>query len=151
MNSIISERLNYVRKLLNEEKTSTQQELCDSLEKAGYEVNQSTISRDLRKIGAVKIVDNRGRTTYKLSEQEVEKNIMGQSFIALVKNITHNGSLIVISTLPGSASLIARHLDIVRPDGILGTIAGDDTIFIAPYKTSEIKKTINSIKESLAQ
>lgn len=149
MSPTIADRLNYIRKILGESKNSTQQELCESLEKVGYEVNQSTISRDLRKIGAVKIVDQQGRTTYKLTETETEKSIMGQSFISLVRNISHNGSMIVISTSPGSASLVARHLDILRPQGILGTIAGDDTIFIAPFKVSEIKKTMNSIRESL--
>lgn len=149
MSPNITERLNYIRKLLGEGKKSTQEELRDALEKAGHEVNQSTISRDLRKVGAVKVIDHHGVTTYKLSENEVEKNVMGQSFIALIRNITHNGSMIVLSTTPGSASLIARHLDIIRPDGILGTIAGDDTIFIAPQKCGEIKKTISAIKESL--
>ena len=56
--------------------------------------------------------------------------------------------MIVIHTSPGSASLVARHLDINRPGGILGTIAGDDTIFVAPGKDISIKQTIAAIRES---
>jgi transcriptional regulator of arginine metabolism len=145
----IAERLNYMRKILGKGENSTQEELRESLEKAGFEVNQSTISRDLRKIGVIKFVDQNGQTAYKLADQEVEKNVITQSLITLVKDISHNGSLIVLSTSPGSASLIARHLDLIKLNGILGTIAGDDTIFIAPRKCTEIKKVIRDIQDSL--
>ena len=56
--------------------------------------------------------------------------------------------MIVIQTSPGSASLVARHLDMNKPADILGTIAGDDTIFVAPSKDFSIKQTISAIRES---
>ena len=149
MSPSIAERLNHMRRLLGEGKNSTQEELRDSLEKAGFDVNQSTISRDLRKIGAIKAIDPKGRTIYKFSETVADKHLVAQSVWDLIKSIDHNGALIVISTTPGSASLVARHLDIVKPAGILGTIAGDDTIFVAPIKSKDIKQTIRTIRDSL--
>lgn len=139
-----------IRRLLGAGKSSTQEELRDDLEKEGFDVNQSTISRDLRKIGAIKTIDAKGRTVYRLSEAAAEKNIVGQSVPDLILSIEHNDSMIVISTTPGSASLVARHLDIVKPAGILGTIAGDDTIFVVPTKVKSINQTVEAIKDSFS-
>ena len=144
----VSERLNALRKILESGKSSTQEELRDMLEAKGHDVNQSTISRDLRKIGAIKGTDNKSRTVYRLSEMSSESNFVGQSIGDLILNISHNDSMIVIQTSPGSASLVARHLDINRPADILGTIAGDDTIFVAPSREHSIKQTILAIRDS---
>ena len=144
----VSDRLNALRKILESGKSSTQEELRDMLEAKGHDVNQSTISRDLRKIGAIKGTDNKSRTVYRLSEMSSESNFVGQSIGDLILNITHNDSMIVIQTSPGSASLVARHLDINKPADILGTIAGDDTIFVAPSKEHSIKQSIIAIRES---
>jgi transcriptional regulator of arginine metabolism len=144
----VSERLSALRKILESGKNSTQEELRDMLEAKGHNVNQSTISRDLRKIGAIKGTDNKGRTVYRLSEISQESSFVAQSVGDLILNITHNDSMIVIQTSPGSASLVARHLDMNKPADILGTIAGDDTIFVAPSKDFSIKQTITAIRES---
>lgn len=148
MSPSISDRLSALRKLLESGKNSTQEELREMLESKGHDVNQSTISRDLRKIGAIKGTDSKGRTIYRLSENASESTFVAQSVPDLITSITHNDSMIVIHTSPGSASLVARHLDINRPANILGTIAGDDTIFVAPSKDFSIKQTITAIKES---
>ena len=144
----VSERLSALRKILESGKNSTQEELRDMLEAKGHNVNQSTISRDLRKIGAIKGTDNKGRTVYRLSDLSQESTFVAQSVGDLILNITHNDSMIVIQTSPGSASLVARHLDMNKPADILGTIAGDDTIFVAPSKDFSIKQTISAIRES---
>ena len=144
----VTDRLNALRKLLEQGKNSTQEELREMLESKGHDVNQSTISRDLRKIGAIKGTDNKGRTIYRLSETAGETTFVNQSVPDLITSISHNDSMIVIHTSPGSASLVARHLDINRPANILGTIAGDDTIFVAPSKEFTMKQTIAAIKES---
>lgn len=149
MTSAVLERLNALRKILESGKNSTQEEIRDMLEEKGFDVNQSTISRDLRKVGAIKATDSKGRTVYRLSQVVSETNFVAQSLGDLILSITNNDSLIVIQTTPGSASLIARHLDINRPAAILGTIAGDDTIFVAPSKEQSIKHTINAIRESI--
>ena len=144
----VTERFELLRKILESGKNSTQEEIRATLEAKGHDVNQSTISRDLRKLGAIKGTDTKGRTIYRLSEKNVEPSFVTQSLSDLILTITHNNSLIVIQTTPGSASLIARHLDVFRPADILGTIAGDDTIFVAPSKDFSIKHTISSIRES---
>lgn len=145
----VAERLNVLKKILESGKNSTQEEIREMLEAKGFDVNQSTISRDIKKLGAIKGTDKKGRTTYRLSDSSNESTFIAQSMTDLILEITHNDSLIVIQTTPGSASLVARQLDINKPAGILGTIAGDDTIFVAPSKEVSIKQTIAAIREAL--
>lgn len=141
-----AERLNSLRKLLSAGLISTQEELVEELRHQKFRVTQSTISRDLRKIGAIKGQDATGRTVYRLPSEESMPAIMpGNGLGGLLVNIQHNGSLIVINTTPGSASLVARQLDQTKPEGILGTIAGDDTIFVAPVSSRRIQQTIDAI------
>lgn len=125
----------------------TQEAICDELKTLGYKVTQSTVSRGLRKLGAVRATDTEGNTVYRLGEES--SPLMAASLKDLIMDILSNGSTIVIRTTPGSASLVARHLDHSRPGGILGTIAGDDTIFVAPASMQKIPKTIQAIEESL--
>ncbi|MDZ4661398.1 MAG: arginine repressor [Pseudomonadota bacterium] len=144
------ERQKVLSKLLAGGRMSTQEELVEELSRLKFDVTQSTISRDLRRIGAVKAVDANGATIYRLGTTALPPALLTSSSLrSLLVDITHNDSLIVMRTVAGSASLVAAHLDNNRPEGILGTIAGDDTIFVAPSSTSAIKKTIKTIYESL--
>lgn len=137
-------RLQALRRLLEKEKASTQEELREELEKLDFEVNQSTVSRDLRRLGAVKITDTQGRTVYRLAQESAPTPFV-ESLSDLVLKIRHNGAMLVLQTSPGSASLVARHIDHLRWDEILGTIAGDDTVFVAPASL----KNLNGLQKRL--
>ncbi len=141
-------RLDALRELLKQGTLSTQDELREKLERLEYSVNQSTISRDLRKLGAIKALDPEGRTVYRLPDEEQEP-VVAFGLEDHVRTIEHNGTLIVIHTSIGSASLVARHLDRTRPAGILGTIAGDDTIFVAPSAKKSISATMRYLEDAL--
>lgn len=143
-------RLEALRELLSQGKLSTQDELREELLSRRFEVTQSTISRDLRRLGAVKAVDTDGRTVYRLSAEPAVP-VSGGSLRDLVQNIKTNGSIIVIHTLPGTASLIALHLDRHKPGGILGTLAGEDTIFVAPGSLRAMQGTIDAIEKSFEE
>lgn len=140
-------RLQALRRLLEKEKASTQEELREELEKLDFEVNQSTVSRDLRRLGAIKMTDG-GRTTYRLSPTPPSSPFV-ETLADLVIQIRHNGAMIVMQTAPGSASLVARHIDQLRWPEILGTLAGDDTIFIAPASMKGIPALIRRIETSI--
>ncbi|MBL7714929.1 MAG: arginine repressor [Bdellovibrionales bacterium] len=142
-------RATALRRLLEEGDATTQEEICQRLDSMGFEVTQSTISRSLRKIGAVKAVDETGQTVYRLMETPVLPTIVETTFSDLVTDISHNGAMIIIKTAAGSASLLARHLDTHRPGDLMGTIAGDDTIFVAPKSLSKITDTVRQIRTSL--
>jgi transcriptional regulator of arginine metabolism len=142
------DRLNTLKDILQNTTLSTQEELREKLERAKFAVNQSTISRDLRRLGAVRTTDNDGRVVYKLPEEFVAP-VNTSALTNLVLDIEENGAIIVIHTSAGSASLVARHLDNVRPGGILGPIAGDDTIFVAPKSIKGASATVDAIWRSV--
>lgn len=132
--------------LLKGRKANTQEDICLALEKQGYEINQSKVSRLLRKIGASKVVNELGQTAYSLP-REPSPFPMTTPLRNLVLDIVANESLVVVLTTPGSASMIARSLDYNQATTeILGTIAGDDTIFVAPKSVKNISKLLEEVK-----
>jgi len=144
------DRLEMLRQFLQTGSASTQEDLRDGLARKGIEVNQSTVSRDLRRLGAIRIVDVSGRITYRLQDELSDPPpALSGEFSALVRSIQSNGSMIIIRTSPGSASLVARHLDQMPPSMILGTIAGDDTIFVAPASIKKADVAMGYIRSSL--
>ena len=145
-------RLEALKKLLLEGSGGTQEELVEALLRKKFSVTQSTISRDLRRLGAIKVNTPEGKTVYRLSQEQLSLPISNSNGLRdLLVSIDHNDAMIVIHTSPGSASLVARHLDMMKQTlGLLGTIAGDDTIFVAPAKTKKIQSTVDAIIEELS-
>ncbi len=139
-----------LKNLLMGRKATTQEEICNTLERQGYDVNQSKVSRLLRKISAVKVINEEGETVYSLA-REPSPPSMNTPLRDLIVHIAHNETLVVIFTSPGSASMVGRVLDYNQiSTEILGTIAGDDTIFVAPKSIKNIQKLTEEIKKLLA-
>lgn len=143
--------LEALKTVLQSSIVGTQEEIKHALAQQGYVINQSKISRLLRKLGAVKVTNERKQIIYSLPLEPAppsSKNVLSH----LILNITMNETLIVVYTNPGSASLVARLLDHHRQElKILGTVAGDDTLFIAPASVKLIRQTANAIKTFLAE
>lgn len=143
------ERWQVLRQLIREGESSTQEELCQSLRQNNFDVTQSTVSRDLRRIGAIKTTNEKNEIIYRLPEDHralTTSQLM--DLTGLVREIESNETMIVVHTSPGSASLVAARLDSLRePLGILGTISGDDAIFVAPKSNKKISVVVKKIKE----
>ena len=138
-----SELMDFFKSLLNKEHLSSQSEIVDALIEAGFDhINQSKVSRMLSKSGAVRTRNATGEMVYCLPVELGIPTTTSQRK-NLVVDIDRNDSLIVIRTRPGAAQLIARLLDSMgKAEGILGTIAGDDTIFISPSNSKKIDSTL---------
>lgn len=136
------------KSLLKEEKFSSQSEIVSALQEMGFtQVNQSKISRMLSKFGAVRTRNTKMEMVYQLPA-ELSVPTTSSPLKNLVIDIDYNQLLIVVKTSPGAAQLIARLLDSLgKAEGILGTIAGDDTIFVTPTLDTPVKKVIESITE----
>lgn len=140
-----------LREILLEGKARTQSEIQQELERHGIASSQPKISRLLHQIGAVKLVDNQGKTQYRLPHEAgliheltspQEKTLIRQWILSVCTNET----LIIIHTTPGAAGMVARIIDQHRVDlDILGTIAGDDTIFVAPKHQDQIIHSTHKI------
>ncbi len=129
--------------LLKQEQFGSQGEIVEALKAMSFDnISQSKISRMLSKFGAVRTRNARQEMVYCLPA-ELGVPTAHSPLKQLVLEIEHNDVMIIIQTSPGAAQLIARLLDsLSKSDGVLGTIAGDDTIFIAPTDVSNIKETI---------
>ncbi len=135
-----------LRNLLVKGIAHTQEDLKVHLQEQGFEVNQSKISRLLRKVGAIKTIGSEGEVVYQLP-WEAEPPSKETTINHLVIDIQKNETLIVVRTSPGSASLIARVLDYnAEKLGSLGSVAGDDTIFIVPKSVETIEDTLKAVK-----
>ena len=134
--------------LLKQEQFGSQGEIVDALKKQGFDnISQSKVSRMLSKYGAVRTRNARQEMVYCLPA-ELGMPTAKSPLKQLVLDIEHNDVMIIIRTSPGAAQLIARLLDsLSKSDGVLGTIAGDDTIFIAPTDVTQIKLTISKLEE----
>lgn len=120
----------------------TQEEIGSELQKLGYEdINQTKVSRMLRKIGAVKSKNEDGVVVYHLPK-EPPPPTLDSPLSDLVIDIISNENCLIVHTSPGSASLIARLLDYHRKQAhVLGTIAGDDTVLVLPESVARIAET----------
>ncbi|WP_371188207.1 transcriptional regulator ArgR [Thalassotalea maritima] len=132
--------LNAFKELLKQEQFGSQGDIVDALKAQGFDnVSQSKVSRLLSKFGAVRTRNARQEMVYCLPAElgvPTAKSPLKQ----LVLDIESNEVMIIVRTSPGAAQLIARLLDSLgKADGVLGTIAGDDTIFISPTSVKDIK------------
>ncbi|MGF1768207.1 transcriptional regulator ArgR [Enterovibrio makurazakiensis] len=132
--------------ILKEEKFSSQGEIVDALKAQGYEnINQSKVSRMLTKFGAVRTRNAKMEMVYCLPV-ELGVPTTSSPLKELVMDIDYNDALVVIHTGPGAAQLIARLLDSLgKAEGILGVVAGDDTIFITPTRATTTLALFNSV------
>jgi transcriptional regulator of arginine metabolism len=136
------------KSLLKQEQFGSQAEIVTALQDEGFDnINQSKVSRMLSKYGAVRTRNAKMEMVYCLPA-ELGVPTAGSQLKNLVLETGYNAALIVIQTSPGSAQLIARLLDSLgKTEGILGTIAGDDTIFITPTMDADIQQVHDSIRQ----
>jgi transcriptional regulator of arginine metabolism len=124
-----------IRDLVGQRVIRTQQELAAALRERGFRATQATISRDVAELGLTK-VSRDGVQAYALPARLVEAETSGEDrlrrlFRDLPVEIREAGLLVVLRTLPGSAHAIAAALDRARWPEVVGSIAGDDTVFVA--------------------
>ena len=141
-----AEMIEALRNLLSSGFAGTQEEICQALAERGFELNQSTVSRALRKVGAIKSMDGE-RVAYRLGE--VRTASYTGSVRDLVVSMAMNETMIVMRTVPGSASFVGEYLDHADMKGVLGSIAGDDTLFISPKSVEDISNTMDEVKQAL--
>ncbi|ODN42609.1 arginine repressor [Piscirickettsia litoralis] len=140
--------LEAVQQLLSDENMSSQEEICHALAESGFSVSQSKVSRLLRQCGAVK-VQKEGHLVYGLPK-ELSPPTSDSSLTNLIFSIEHNEVMVVLHTSPGAAQLVARMLDFhPKQSEILGTIAGDDSIFVSPRSIKNIEKLYLEIRQLL--
>ncbi|GMU60485.1 MAG: arginine repressor [Myxococcaceae bacterium] len=128
-------RREVIRRLLRTHVVGTQEELGELLKREGIEVTQATLSRDLARLQARRVTLPDGGTVYELDGAPAPKGEEPLRAVhSLVTAVDDSDAMVVVRTLPGGAPAVAHAIDSTRPPGVLGTLAGDDTIFIVPRK-----------------
>jgi transcriptional regulator of arginine metabolism len=143
-----------IRDLVERRPIRTQQELAGVLRERGFRATQATVSRDVAELGLIK-AHREGTAAYALPPRLIEAETSGEDrlrrlLVDLPLEVLEAGPLIVLRTLPGSAHAIAAAIDRTRWPEVVGSIAGDDTIFIAvPDRAAlqRIKRKLSRIAE----
>jgi len=120
-----------IRQLISERIVETQDELANLLTEDGFEVTQATISRDIRDLKLTKITTSDGRQKYIVLQNKVIN--LNEKYIRVLQDgfvdMDRAMNTIVIKTLAGMANAVAAAIDAIEFDEVIGSIAGDDTIF----------------------
>jgi transcriptional regulator of arginine metabolism len=134
-----------IRDLVDQRVLRTQQELAAALRERGFRTTQATISRDVSELGLIKAT-REGTQAYALPPRLVEADASGEDRLRklladLPIEIRESGLMLVVRTLPGSAHAIAAALDRARWPEVAGSIAGDDTLFVALPDRGALQRT----------
>lgn len=111
----------------------TQEELADALSKHGIDITQATVSRDIKELMLIKVPTGDGRYRYAFPPEQnivLSQARMERTFHDSIVAIDHSQNIVVLRTLPGTAQAVAYTIDYVKWPEIIGTVAGDDTIFV---------------------
>ena len=130
------DRIETIKMLISSKEIGSQKELLDELKKEGFELTQATLSRDLKQLKVAKAATMSGKYVYVLPNETMYRRVSKAASMKEMlqstgfRSINFSGNMGVIKTRPGYASSIAYNIDNSDIPQILGTIAGDDTIFI---------------------
>jgi transcriptional regulator of arginine metabolism len=144
-----AERQLAIKEIIATKEIASQEELAKELLRKGFEVNQATLSRDMKELGIAKVITADGVWYQLQPDNEAQRLKMLLSYE--IETIQSNDCMVIIKTLRGRASGVAEILDQLEIPDILGTIAGDDTIFIAPTSSKKIPTIVKRIKEAVLQ
>ncbi len=150
---IKNNRLEALRMIISSQELGSQDELLSALKNEGFQLTQATLSRDLKQLKVAKAATMRGNYVYVLPNDTMYKRVSTPHSIREMMqvpgfvSINFSGNIGVIKTRPGYASSIAYNIDNNHLDGILGTIAGDDTIFIVIKQGVTKSEVIEALSE----
>lgn len=147
-----AKRQSKILELIQRYDIETQEELSAYLMREGFEVTQATVSRDIRELKLTKVVMSNGRQKYSVFSEANDQ--MSEKYVHVFKegfiSIDMAQNILVIKTVSGMASAVAAALDAMQIGGIIGSIAGDDTIMCAVRTvddTVSIMKKLRKIVE----
>ena len=146
-------RQSHILKLIKLHEIETQEELSALLKRDGFDITQATVSRDLKELGLIKALTRNGR--YKYATMETNFDALRERLTNIFKNsvlaIESSGRMIIIKTIAGAAQITASAIDVLDLNEIIGTIAGDDTVFIAISDAADLEKVKAEFHKNIEQ
>ena len=127
----------------------TQEELCEKLLNAGFQVTQATVSRDIRELRLTKVLLGNGKQKYIIVEPRgnelLEKYV--KVLVSGLVSLEQAENILVLKTVSGMAMAVAAAIDNLEIEGVVGCIAGDDTIMCAVKNADMVKTAIEHIRQ----
>jgi transcriptional regulator of arginine metabolism len=144
-------RQSTILELIENNDVETQDDLSALLRKKGYEVTQATISRDIKELKLVKVQSDGGAYKYAASGKEPlgRLDIFRRVFRDTVVSVEAAASLVVVRTMSGSANAAAEAIDVMELPDVVGTLAGDNTIFVAVKEEGRQKNVVDALSRML--
>ena len=146
-------RLEALRLIISSQQLGSQDELLNALQKEGFKLTQATLSRDLKQLKVAKAASMSGNYVYVLPNETMYKRVSSPNSIREMMrvpgfiSINFSGNMGIIKTRPGYASSIAWNIDNSDVPEILGTIAGDDTIFIVIKEGVKHQQVVEALSD----
>ena len=140
-----------ILELISKREVETQEELAEGLKVMGIDVTQATISRDIKELRLVKIMSKNGKYKYATIGQSQEgiTDRLYKIFENSVVSIDNAMNVVVIKTIPGAAQICASAIDYMGVDEIVGTLAGDDTVFVAIRSLEAVEYVLQEFKKNI--
>ena len=145
-------RIETLKMLISSKELGSQEEVLKALKKEGFQLTQATLSRDLKQLKVAKAASMNGKYVYVLPNETMYKRVSSvQSAREMLStpgymSLNFSGNMGVLKTRPGYASLIAYNIDNADIPQVLGTIAGDDTIFLVLKEGCSRQKVIEELR-----
>ena len=142
-------RQSKILEIIKNYEIDTQEKLAEKLNAAGYKATQATVSRDIKELGLVKSAGKSGRSCYAEAPREKGKDFDRFSKILkeTVLDMRPAENIIVVRTLSGCAAAAGEVLDNIGIEGVAGTLAGDNTIFIAVESKERIEYVMKTLSK----
>jgi transcriptional regulator of arginine metabolism len=144
-----NERHAAIQRLIHERPISTQIELADALRDSGYDVVQTTVSRDIHELGLQKVRHESGRLVYAFPEESGYSEDFTEALARWALTIEPSGNIVVITTPYGYSSALAQAIDVARHPHIAGTIAGENTMLLVsrePVTGAELAAELEELR-----
>jgi len=150
------QRQQAILRLIEEHAIETQAELLERLRAAGFVATQATVSRDIAELGLVKVRGASGKSYYTRPPQPPASEVLERTRWTLreyVVGMDFSGPLVLLKTLSGRAHAVAAAIDEYNPPGVLGTLAGDDSVLIlvrpreSQLPTPEVAEVLQLLRE----
>ena len=143
------ERREKILELIKTQDVDTQEKLAELLNKEGFKVTQATVSRDIRELQLVKTTKKNGKNCYALPESiNREEERFDLIFKHTVQDIKTSGNMIILRTLSGCANAAAEAVDTSDIPQVLGTIAGDNTVFIVVDEPASVDIVVKRCRDA---
>ncbi|GAB6087790.1 arginine repressor [Alkaliphilus crotonatoxidans] len=138
-----------ILEIIENKEIETQEELSEELRKLGLNVTQATVSRDIKELRLIKVLAKNGK--YKYATLKSQDSVLSDRLIRLFKDsilsIDYSSNIIVLKTIPAAAQAAASAIDAAGLEGIIGSVAGDDTIFVLIKDINKMEETIEKFKK----